>query len=81
MKPKSKNQYKQGDYNVISDRSGQKYKRSDCVFTWDGYLVARHEWEPRQPQDFIEGRAEDTSVEDARPRGEDKFFVPTRDDL
>lgn len=77
----SKNRYKKDDYNVISDRSGQKYKRSQCRFTWDGFLVAKHEWEPRQPQDFIEGRTDDIAVSDARPRGVDTFYTPTADDL
>jgi hypothetical protein len=81
MKGRRKNRYKAGDYNVISDRSGQKLKRSQCKFTWDGFLVGIDEWEPRQPQDFVEGRSEDISVADPRPRGEDKFFVPTADDL
>ena len=81
MKGRRKNRYKAGDYNVISDRSGQKLKRSQCLFTWDGFLVGRDEWERRQPQDFIEGRSEDISVPDPRPRGVDKFFVPTADDL
>lgn len=76
-----KNRFVSGDHNVISDRSGQKFKRSECKFTWDGFLVAKHEWEPRQPQDFIEGRDEDISVEDARPRQADTFFTPTADDL
>lgn len=76
-----KNRYRAGDYNVISDRSGQKFKRSECRFTWDGFLVANHEWEPRQPQDFIEGKSEDISVSDPRPRGTDTFYVPTKDDL
>lgn len=76
-----KNRYREGDYNVISDRSGQKYKRSQCRFTWDGFLVANHEWEPRQPQDFITGKEEGIAVSDPRPRKTDKFFTPTRDDL
>lgn len=70
-----------GDYNVISDRSGQKLKRSDCRFTWDGFLVGKGEWEEKQPQLDIKGRDEKIAVSDSRPRSPDKFFVPTRDDL
>ena len=76
-----KNKYIAGDYNVISDYSGQKLKRSECRFTWDGWLVGKEEWEPKQPQLDIKGRDEKIGVPDSRPRGVTKFFVPTRDDL
>lgn len=76
-----KNRYIAGDYNVISDRSSQKLKRSQCRFTWDGLLVGIDEWEEKQPQIDIRGRDEKIAVADSRPRGPDKFFVPTRDDL
>lgn len=76
-----KNKLILGDYNVISDRSGQKLKRSECRFTWDNLLVGRDEWEAKQPQLDIRGRDEQISVPDSRPRQPDTFFVPTRDDL
>jgi len=76
-----KNRLILGDYNVISDRSGQKLKRSQCKFTWDGLLVGIDEWEPKQPQLDIKGRDEQIAVPDGRPRQPDKFFTPTRDDL
>ena len=78
---RGRNKYIAGDYNVISDYSGQKLKRSECRFTWDGFLVGKSEWEPKQPQLDIKGRDENISVRDARPRSPDRFFVPTRDDL
>ena len=81
MKRASKNTYIAGDYNVISDYSGQKLKRSQCRFTWDGWLVGKNEWEPRQPQLDIRGKEEQIAVPDSRPRQPDKFFTPTRDDL
>lgn len=78
---KRKNRFIMGDYNVISERSGQKLKRSQCRFTWDGFLVGNDEWEEKQPQIDLRGRDEQIAVEDARPRQEDTFFTPTRDDL
>lgn len=78
---KRKNRFISGDYNVISDRSGQKLKRSECRFTWDGFLVGNDEWEEKQPQIDLRGRDEQIAVKDARPRQPVKFFVPTRDDL
>ena len=60
------------DHNVISDLSGQKYKRSDMRFTWDGLLVGSDEWEPRQPQDIIRGKREQIAVTNgARTQGDD----------
>jgi len=77
-----KSRYISGDYNVISDYSGFKFKRSECRFTWDGFLVGINEWEPKQPQLDIKGRDEKIAVKDSRPRNnEPRFFVPTRDDL
>ncbi len=76
-----KNRFIPGDYNVISDRSGQKLKRSQCRFTWDGLLVGISEWEEKQPQLDIRGRDEQIGVPDSRPRQKDVFFTPTRDDL
>ena len=73
--------YISGDYNVICDQTGQKAKRSDCRFTWDGLLVRKDVWEPKQPQLDIRGKEDRISVPDSRPRQPDKFFVPTRDDL
>ena len=82
MKRPSKNTYIAGDHNVISDYSGQKLKRSECRYTWDGWLVGIDEWEPKQPQLEIKGREEKIMVSDTRPRSNSpKFFVPTRDDL
>ena len=31
--------YKSGSHNAISDRSGQKYKRSDMRIEWNGSLA------------------------------------------
>jgi len=76
-----KNRFILGDYNVISDRSGQKLKRSQCRFTWDNLLVGIEEWEPKHAQIDIRGRDEQIAVPDSRPRQPDTFFTPTRDDL
>lgn len=78
---RGKNRYIEGDYNVISDYSGQKLKRSQCRFTWDGFLVGKREWEPKHPQIDIRPRSEKIGVPDARPRQPDRFFTPTRDEL
>jgi hypothetical protein len=62
-----------GDYNVICDRCGAKYKASECKFEWNHLLVCVECWEPRQPQDYVRGLSDDQAVPVARPRGELKF--------
>lgn len=66
--------YRPGDYYLICDYSGFKIRRSDARMTWDGMLVHRDYWEPRQPQDFVRGRADKIAVENPRPEGEDTFL-------
>lgn len=78
---KNKNSFKMGDWNVISDRSGQKVKRSECLYTWQGWMVHKNEWEPRHPQLDVRGRDEEIAVPDSRPRGVDTFSSTDADDL
>ncbi len=68
-----KNKFVKGDHNVISDMSGQKFKRSEMVFNWKGQLVHRlTEFEPKQPQLTIRSRKEQIAVTDGtRTQGED----------
>ena len=66
--------YRPGDYNVICDYSGFKCKRSQCKMTWDGFLVRKDFWEPRQPQDFVRGKRDRQSVPIPRPEPDDNFI-------
>lgn len=60
-----KNRFVSGDHNVISDDSGQKFKRSECVFNWKKQLVHfATEYEPKHPQIDIRGRTERIAVTD-----------------
>ena len=62
------NYYKHGDYNVICDRCGGKYKRSQVKEEWNGLLTClRGCWEPRHPQDFVKSKADRQSVPNPRP--------------
>lgn len=68
--------YVRATHNVISDLSGQKYKRSDMRFTWDNLLVGKDEWEPKQPQLTIRGRKEQIAVTDGtRTQGDDPALL------
>jgi len=54
--------YVKGTHNAISDDSGQKYKRCDMRMTWDGRLVGKDEWEPKESQLTIRPGSDDPSV-------------------
>lgn len=58
---------KLGTHNAISDLSGFEYKRFDMLKTWDGLLVGKDEFDPKQPQIDIRPRSDRQSVDDARP--------------
>jgi hypothetical protein len=78
--------YDKGSWNIICDYSGHKIKRSNARYTWNGYLVRKDLWEPRQPQDFVRGRRDNMSAPPGETRGEgtDVFLTAnevTVDDL
>lgn len=53
----------------ISDKSGFKTRSFDTEKEWTGRWVRRDgEFEPRQPQDLVQGRADQQSAPDPRPR-------------
>lgn len=72
----NRNEYVHGDYNVICDRSGFKVKASDTQLEWNGLRVRKADWEQRQPQDFVKGRADRQTVPDSRPEQTDVFLSP-----
>ena len=52
-----------GTWNAICDRCGRKRKNYDLRMTWDNLWVCSDTcWDPRQPQDFVEGHADDQTV-------------------
>jgi len=69
-----KNRLVIGDWNVISDLSERKLKRSECVLVrepgnlLDGLMVAKDEYAPLHPQTFIKLKPEQISIPNARPR-------------
>lgn len=44
--------YRDGDYLVICDKSGQQCYRSECVKQWDGALVKKEYAQKRHPLDL-----------------------------
>ena len=45
--------YAPGDWNALCYICGQKFKASELVKHWKGYMVCSKDWEPRHPQDFV----------------------------
>lgn len=43
--------FNENDYPVVCDLIGVRFNRSECRKTWDGLLVHKSVWNPRQPQD------------------------------
>lgn len=60
----TKDFYKKGSHNSISDLSGQKYKRSDMRLTWDNLLVGIDEWEPKHEQLILRPRPDRPAITD-----------------
>lgn len=74
--------YRPGDYNVVDDLHGFKYKRSECRMRWDGVLVHRSDWEPRHPMDHLRVQKDRIKVAEARPDVDRFEQTPvTADDL
>ena len=67
---------RKGDYNAICDRCGFKFKFSQLRKEWDGlYVCTAHGcWEPRQPQDYLKGIADNMSVPISRPEAGNEFI-------
>jgi hypothetical protein len=67
-----------GGWNVICDSCGRQFKDSELQLRWDGLMVCKGDWEPRQPQDFVHGVADKQAPPWARPESSDNFiFVCT----
>jgi hypothetical protein len=65
--------YLSGNHWIISDISGQKIRRSQAVKDWRGLIMEKDNWSEKHPQLDIKPRAEDISVQDARPRQSDTW--------
>jgi len=69
---KQRSRYIAGDHNVISDFSGQEFKRSEMSLNWKNQLVnTLREFEVKQPQLTIRPRQEKIAVQVTRTEGPD----------
>ena len=72
-----------GDWNVIDDIDGQKYKRSVMLKNWKNQLVSKTNFEVKHPQLTIRPRKENISVPETRtqaptPALQDPPFTPSQ---
>jgi len=69
--------YDKGDWKALCDVCGREYKASQLTKRWDGLMCCRHDWEPRQPQDFVRGVSDTQLVPWSRPEPADQFVPIT----
>lgn len=76
-----KNYYKSGEWNVICDCCGFKFKSGQLQKRWDGFMVCKDDWETRHPLDFIKAPNPQQALPWTRPQPDDVFVdVPYIDD-
>ena len=71
--------YDPGNHWLDCDRCGCTIRKNDAMITWDDLVVCPDDWEPRHPQDFVRGRADDQSAKaPVRSEPVDTFIEVTR---
>lgn len=66
-----------GDWNVLCDSCGRKFKASQVQRRWDGLLVCKEDYELRHPQDFLRVQKERISVPFVRPYPAQDTYLST----
>lgn len=59
--------YIPGDPWLICDECGLKYRRSEMLKRWDGFMVCKKDYEHRHPQEFVRATTDKISFADSRP--------------
>ena len=67
----TKSTFKNGDHNTYGDISGQKHKRSECVYNWKHQLVHKRDYDPKHPQITIRPHQDNIAVTDGTRSGGD----------
>ena len=69
------NYFISGQYNVICDVCGFRFKANQIKHRWDGMVVCEQDWEERHPSDLFQAREEQTGVPFTRPEPTDTFVT------
>jgi len=59
--------YQKGGYWRVDDRSGARVRAYDTVEEWNGAIVDKADFEPRNAQEFLRSVRDDQHVDKARP--------------
>ena len=70
-----KDYLKLGSWNAECDRCGFKYKGEELQQEWQGYMVCKTCFEPRNAQDFLKGVPDGRPMPYVRPEQEDNVAV------
>lgn len=70
-----RNYYKPASWNVICSVCGCLVKSDEIKKRWDGILVCKDDWEPRNILDFIRPITERGAVPFSNPEQADVFVV------
>jgi hypothetical protein len=69
-----KPRYDNGSWTVICDQCGRQFKANELQLRWDGLMVCKGDWEPRQPQDYVHGVADKIAPPWTRAEQSDDFI-------
>jgi hypothetical protein len=65
-----------GNWNVLCDSCGRKFKADQVKQRWDGLMVCPEDWEHRHPQDLLRVQKEKISVPFSRPYPAQDTYIP-----
>lgn len=68
--------FKMGSFYRVDDRTGFPQRAERTRQEWQGLIVDRSVWEPRQPQDLVKGRPDNQTVPKPRPLAPNFFVGP-----
>jgi len=66
--------YVQGEWNVICDVCGFKFKSSQLKKRWDGFMVCKDDWETPNPQQYARVPRTEKPIPWARPEPADHYI-------
>ena len=70
---------KLGTWNALCDRCGFKFKAEELRKEWTGWMVCERCYDPRHPQEFLKGHADNPQVAWTRPDSNANTSVTTID--
>lgn len=70
-----RNWLKLGDWNVVCDSCGRKFKASTMLKRWDGLFVCKEDYEVKHPQLSLRVHGDKQTVPIPRPEAIQDVFV------